>query len=583
LYSRREEAEEVQRITPRSWVATCVVALAAAITAGAPAQASSTAGLRMTERPVRSLAPDADAVKESLVKVHKPLPASYGPHPKSCDWISTLRFRGAGGPRNPADADAVFVIIPGFLGGASSFDQIARHMVEAAAKRGNDVEFWSIDRRANCLEDDTGINAGVDDRDASVAYDYYWHAKPAGGRTFPGWVSHADADWLRHVGLARTMRDWHTVMKAAIPSRRVRAQKMFCGGHSLGGPLTAAFAAWDFDDNPKTNKDAGYRQCAAFVGLDTKLSLRAFSGSSTSPTGVLFNAITASNSPYVDVSPLTPETIQLPAVFAVGSYFKGQGTDLLPELPHSTNIDLAQRLLYSRDAANFATQKPSIRDFTLTNQSVLAGVFDDNSQPLTFLRASVGSATGGPLTDKNFPTRDPTLALPEDTDTPLYSWETYDEVGAHGNPIPLNDEGQPYTSRESEVSGLRSLARAMFDAPQNFVEQYFPTKILRDVQDAGEGDRSGSLSHLRYDNGIGKRPAILINAGDSSGNDGKDTGRPVRGKPPNDRPLSRKLKIPGYNHLDVATAARRQNDGRPEPSSTALANFGRDVIGKRSR
>ena len=29
--------------------------------------------------------------------------------------------------------------------------------------------------------------------------------------------------------------------------------------------------------------------------------------------------------------------------------------------------------------------------------------------------------------------------------------------------------------------------------------------------------------------------------------------------------------MPGYNHLDVATAARRQNDGRPEPTSKALA------------
>jgi hypothetical protein len=37
--------------------------------------------------------------------------------------------------------------------------------------------------------------------------------------------------------------------------------------------------------------------------------------------------------------------------------------------------------------------------------------------------------------------------------------------------------------------------------------------------------------------------------------------------------LSRELILPGYNHLDVATAAWRQNDGRPEPTSRALAHF----------
>ena len=31
------------------------------------------------------------------------------------------------------------------------------------------------------------------------------------------------------------------------------------------------------------------------------------------------------------------------------------------------------------------------------------------------------------------------------------------------------------------------------------------------------------------------------------------------------------LTVPGYNHLDVLTAAARQNSGAPEPVSTALA------------
>ena len=77
-------------------------------------------------------------------------------------------------------------------------------------------------------------------------------------------------------------------------------------------------------------------------------------------------------------------------MFGVGAYFDPQGTDLTASCPHTSNIDLSQRVLFSRDAAHFATGDPSIRDFTLTNEVALGGVFDDNSAPLSFLRASVG-------------------------------------------------------------------------------------------------------------------------------------------------------------------------------------------------
>ena len=154
-------------------------------------------------------------------------------------------------------------------------------------------------------------------------------------------------------------------------------------------------------------------------------------------------------------------------------------------------------MLFSRDAAHFATGDPDIRDFNLTNEASLAGIFDDNSAPLSFLRSSVGHSVGGPLVDKNFPTPGGGfLALPEDPATPLYSWENYREVGAAGHPLELNDAGAPYTSREGEVSDMRQLARTLFEAPANFIEQYFPTRILTDV---GRGRARGGFAELRYD------------------------------------------------------------------------------------
>jgi hypothetical protein len=534
------------------------------------------------ERTVRSSAPDRRLVKESFVRVYAPLPSSAGPHPKACDWVGYLRFRSAHGPRRASRADAVYVIIPGFLGGAGSFDQLARNTVRDAAARRRHVEFWALDRRSNCLEDHRGVSAAARARDPSVGYGYYWGGRPVRGKRFPGWVSQDDAAWLRHVGLEQTLRDWYAVLKAGIPSRRVRSRKVFCGGHSMGGPITAAFAGWDFDGNTRTRGDVGWRQCAGFVGLDTRLSVSPSSSSPASPSGVLLATTLASDSPYVNSPPIVPETIQLPPIFGVGSYYRPQATDLLRELPHSQNIDLAQRFLFSRDAVHFATQIPNIRDFTLTNQVTLAGVFDDNSAPLFFLRSSLGFLTGGPLTDKNFPQPDETLALPKDPRSPLYSWQNYNQVGAGAAPIPLNDEGRPYTSREGEVSDIRQFARTTFEAPADFIEQYFPTKLLRDLQNAGNGDRSGELSHLKYD-GVAKRAALIVRAGDSANNSAPDTGPPVAGPPPNGRPLSRSITIPGYNHLDVLTAARRQNDGRAEPSAKTVASFAIAVLRRIAR
>jgi hypothetical protein len=560
-----------------------ILPLAAAAAAAALTPVATTAAPKpgdVVEKRVRSDAPGTKRVRESLVRVFDPLPAEAGEHPVACDWLEYLRFRHRNGPREARHADAVIVIIPGFLGGAASFDQLARNTVRRAAARGRMIEYWALDRRANCLEDDTGIRAAARAGDATIAWDYYWGGAAVDGRTFAGFVSPEDAAFLEEFGLARTMEDWYTVLRTGIRGQARRAKKVICGGHSLGGPLTAAFAGWDFDGDPETKRDAGYKQCAGLAGLDTSLDLgRGGPGG----VGVAFD-VASGTAPYVNVPPLTPETIQVPNVFGVGAYHDPTDTDLLRELPHSDNIDLSQRTLFSRDAVHFASGQPSIRDFTLTNEVTLAGVFDDNSAPLSFLRSSVGQVVGGPLVDKNFPTpSDGTQALPEDPATPLYSWERYRRVGAGGGEIPVNDAGAPYTSRESEVSDLRQLARTLFEAPANFTEQYFPTRILTDVAAAAAGDRSGSLAALQHD-GVAERPALLIQAGDSDDNTAPDDGPPFRGDaPPNELELSREVIIPGYNHLDVATAARRQNDDRREPSSSALARFARKAVAAASK
>jgi hypothetical protein len=531
-----------------------------------------TAAAAAPERPrvetmVASDSPGAARVAESYVRIWAPLPESAPPHPRRCDWIAYLRYRNPDGPPRPAAADAILVAIPGFLGGAASFDGLARNVVRNAAAKGRDFEFWALDRRANCLEDHTGVRAGTRPRDPRVAMGYYYGGRKVGGRRFGGFATHEDAEVLETFGLERTVRDWYRVIQR-IRGRRARARKLLCGGHSLGGPLTAAFSSWDFDGNPETKGDAGFRQCAGLFGLDTTVE------SQGSGSGSGFGGFGAGASPYVDVPPLSPPVLQLPSVLGAAAYREPRSeTPVLDLIPSEPEFDLSLRLLYSRDAAHFATGDPGIRDFRLTNESAFGGIFDDNSASLGFIRASLGFITGGPLTDKDFPTPgEGTLALPEQPNGPLYGWQRWVRVGA-GGPPPLNDSGGRYTSRESEVTDIRQFERTMFEAPANFIEQYFPTRILTDVGAAA----SGGFEDMRYD-GPSRRPILLIQAGDSDSNTGEDRGRPRRGSAPNGFRLSRELILPGYNHLDVTSAARRQNDGRPEPSSRALTAFALQAV-----
>lgn len=566
--------------------AAAVLALVALTLAAAPASARPPAPGTTIERPVNSVAPDADVVRETYVRVYEPLPETAGPHPRRCDWIGYLRFRSAGGPGDPSRADAVLVGMPGILAGASMHDRLARNVVRHGSLAGLSFEYWALDRRANCLEDRRGIAAARRAGDASVAWEYYWGDREVRGRRFTGFADPLETQFLSEIGLEQTVRDEFAVIRNGIPERRVRRERVFCGGHSLGGPLTTALAGWDLDGDPETKADAGYRQCAGFFGLDTSLGFGSGEGSPVGVAGAL--ALATKASPYVSVPPLTPETSQLIAAVGVGAFYDPHGTDLLGQIPETPMISLSQRMLYSRDAVNFVTQTPSIRDFTITNETVLGGILDDNSQPVTILRTSLGTTDGGPLTAKDFPLpsalglpvplfNNRFIVIPEDPEAPLYGWRDYDQMET-APASSLVAEGTRFTSAASEVSDIRDLARQMFEAPANWAEQYFPTRIATDVGAAGEGDRSGGLENLIYD-GIARRPALLVQAGDGDLNSGP---RPRAGtaEPPNGLPRSDALVLPGYNHIDVVAAAWDQPSGQPEPASAALADFVRRVLGR---
>ncbi|HST86622.1 MAG TPA: hypothetical protein VLL08_33095 [Kineosporiaceae bacterium] len=573
----------------RATVVTCL--LAASTVSGAAAADSARVGSLRTETPVNSSGP-ADGVTETVVSVRLPLPASVGVHPAACDWLSYLRFRDSAGPADATAADRILVAQPGVLEGAGAFDSVARNTVAAAAKQGQHIEFWALDRRSNCLEDHAGIRAALAAGDPTIAVDYYYRGKVFDGHTFGGYLTNGQVGWLAKIGLEQTVRDEYKLLVHELPSQQLRKQRVLCGGHSLGGVITGFFAEWDFDGDHSTTADAGFNQCAGYFALDTTISTGLSDLSGATPTGDLpdpglgYAAVQAGlqtglltrtlSGPAV----INAETMNFLGIAGVFAKLKPQQTaSLLQSLPQpNLNIETTSRVLFSKDLATFILGKPSVKDFRFTNETVLGALMDDNSQPLSILQTSVGFFDGGRVADKDFPLSsdaltDPALAslrglfgtrplaIPDQPNGPLYTWRNYNRVGAPDDPGYRNSDGQPYTSADQEVTDIQELARSMSEQPLDFTEHYFPTKLITDIQQAGAPEVSRDVI---YRDGLTANPTITLLAGD--GIIAGDGSVPAE---------LHAVVAPGYQHLDVLTAAATQNNGRPEVVSTNLAAFAR--------
>ncbi|MFF4014798.1 hypothetical protein [Streptomyces sp. NPDC001843] len=557
-------------------------ALAVLLTTGtltAVAPGARAAAAARTETPVASTSPVA-GVTESVVRVKVPLPASFGNRPVACDWLSYLRYRSSGGPAASADADRILVAQPGILEGAGAFDSVARNTVARAAEQGRHIEFWALDRRSNCLEDHTGIDSG----DEHTAVDYYYRGKQVNGRTFAGFTGNDRLGWMAKLGIEQTVRDQYDLLTAELPDQQLRKRKVLCGGHSLGGVITGYFAAADFDGDNSTTADAGYNQCAGYFALDTTVStdLGDLSGSIPDDTnlpdiglgyGVVQAGLDSGVLPRSLSAPvlLNPETMTLLAIAGVGALQAPDAEADLPSyLPANTNIEATNRFLFSKDAAAFLTGSPAVKDFRLSNDAVLGALMDDDSVPLAFLQSSVGFFDGGPIADKNFPVANggsgaPALfgteykAIPEQPHGPLYTWRNYDRVGDPDDPGYKSADGTPFTNAGKEVTDIRELARSLALQPLDFTEQYFPTKLVTDIELATSPQVKRLVAHP---DGLTANPTLTVLAGDGL----------LAGRIPADL---HPVVADGYQHLDVLTAAPVQNNGRPEPVSTNLASFAR--------
>lgn len=572
---------------------------------------------------------DAAVVVEEQT-VYSPAPRDNGEPPPECDYIHFLRFRPAdgstlhaGNPKlvDPENTDAMLVMLPGILEGANGFEYLGRQLVYIAkAQRGLNLEVWAVERRPNTLEDLSAANylegeleAGrmTVEEAARKAIDYYYLGKEVNGRTFRGWLRDPDVPFLSEFGLKLATEDVFKVIMTMVPEPEVRREKVFVGGHSLGGIMTSMFAGWDLDGNPDTLEDAGFNNCAGLFGLDTTVTpVSEMVGAVLQqlPQGIqdMLRDITADNYatlvrqlrsdphsnrilpfPLIDAESMA----LLEAVGMMAYYAPEEECAVLREVPFSGSAQMLLRFMHSRDLQTFMDGVPQITDFRYTNEAMLGVVFDDSFAPVGMIQNSMGFLGGGTVVKKEFPASELIRGIPIIGDMvggmlgmgpyfiandagqdalhlrqgPLYRWVNFDEVGDASDPDFQDVEGKTtYTTAENEVSDIHDVARVIFKGPLNLTEWYFSTRQVVDILAAlFPFARDYGINFLHGDR-VGELPKIEFIAEQGVLSGGTFMFFPIPGE--------RKL-IKGYNHMDVLTACANAPSRRPNEVIGPLIDF----------
>jgi len=497
--------------------------------------------------PERTPVPQRVTVEEEMIWA--PYPRDNGEIPASavcawdCDFIRFTRYRPeTGGP--PQAVEAILVLVPGYMGGANSFDYLGRQLVSMAEADPLDgsLEVWAVDRRPNCLEDLTGMNAAEAAGDPGIVADYYYHGAAYQGHTFGGFLGEADLPYLSEFGLKLLMDDLWTIVTTKVPDPADRRRVVFMGGHSAGGGSPSYFAGGDFDGDPPTLEAAAYRNCAGLVGLDGRVGARAGTYIDEAEYADGLARIRNGTDPRLNLyMGVTPELLALFETVALCAHLLPDEESVLSEIPFSEDVAGMIRLLHSRDLWYFLTGTPAFGSFRYTNEAVLGVFFDDNFNPVSILQTSMGFLQGGPVVEKTFPGElAAQLGLPGIVQEgvfiawdagpplspgtgPLYSWVNYDRVGNASDPDYTDTEGvRVYTTWREEVSDIRDVAHSLYRGQTNFPEWYYASRIGLDTGAAsGPYSAAHGLLFLHNDR-IEELPLINLYAADREGYNHQD-------------------------------------------------------------
>ena len=303
------------------------------------------------------------SVPEQVVTV--PTPAVPGTPPQY-DQVQVRQF---GSPT----AAHVLVLTPGTYGGAGDFDLVAPYLVQHVP----DLQVWSVMRREGALQDESLIQSTLAGQTSlTQAFDYYlgWVADPSITVHYQP-LSNADYAFADQWGLAVALDDLHAVVLAA---RDGGARTVTIGGHSLGGTVAAAYAAWDFDGQP------GYATINGIVCIDGCAgSSTAFGNPETVATASKAITALATQGPWSDA-------LKLGLPWVTGAFAQvGALAALLDPQGSATLFQDFKLLPKALDPSG-----------TVTNQALFGHAFDYRTSPaylvLDQVHSGVVATTGDP-------------------------------------------------------------------------------------------------------------------------------------------------------------------------------------------
>jgi hypothetical protein len=470
-----------------------------------------------------------------------PNPDTGDDTPSALDRVQIVRFRGDAG-----EARAIVVAMPGLLGGAGSFELLARHIVRRSVESGEPIEVWAIDRRANLLEDLRGLDAAEATGTLDVARGYYFDGETVGGAAFEGFVAQQDVPFMSEWGLAVHLEDVRAVIET-VPASERRA-RVFLMGHSLGASMTEAFAAWRFEDA------RGSELLAGIVLIDGAISeapieetayLEGTAGGLMSVPGL--TTIRAAQR-YLALPILGVEVHARAEMTALGALIA----------PDDVEIDRGRASVLATLMSLPAARVPS-----MTNAAAFGWGFDAASNGLSFAAVSAGQPAGGSVEEYES-LFGSTLTRPSDPEA-TYTW------------IDALDATPP------ELTPLANLAHAWVDGRTNFAEWYFPLRLLLDVSAVGglattEGSWQASRGLRAFDGSEIDAPVLAVGAA-LAPPERYDASRARMAPVGADRPNAgatrdtdagfRVIDATHMTHIDPLTAA----DGPANPVPAAIVEF----------
>lgn len=373
-----------------------------------------------------------------------PNPTTGDATPPELDATQVLRYRADVDP--PAAARAIVIGMPGFLGGGGSFDALARALVLRGTAASAPIEVWAIDRRSNLLEHTRGLDTAEAMNDPEIAQAYYFGRDTIGGEEFPGFHMQGSVPYMSEWGLAVHVEDLRRVI-ALVPEAERRG-RVFLVGHSLGGTLVEAYAAWRFEDGVRAfDEIAGLAMIDGVLGTAPITEAEYHDGAGTGFTA----------SPGVEAIRTTTRFVELP-VLGIAVHARSEIVAMRALLaPEEVVVDRGRDQLLQILLGLGAGRVPP-----LTNRAALGFAFDDESTAVSFAGVSAGDPTGGPVETYENGLAMATLQRPSDPTA------TYDWIDAL--------EATP-----TEHTPIDNLARSYVHGRSNFPEWYFPARLPLDL------------------------------------------------------------------------------------------------------